>query len=88
MGRDDMMQTLQEQPFQPFRIHLSTGLIYEISHPDVVFVGRSVIHIGVPPAGHSGVFGRPEKVSLIHIVRLEPVASESKSTLNVTPSRN
>lgn len=36
MGRDDMQGTLAERPFQPFRLHHSTGVVYEIRHPDLV----------------------------------------------------
>lgn len=87
MGRDDVLQMLQDQPFHPFRILLSTELIYEIRHPDLVYVGRSALFIGVPPVGHNDLFGKHGRVALLHVVRLEPMPIPTPPSRTV-PSLN
>ncbi len=74
MRPDDVRQFLQERPFRPFRITLTDGRSYEVRHPELAMVGRSIVAIGVPSAGESEpVFDRLITVSLIHIMQIEPL---------------
>lgn len=86
MGRDDVLRVLLERSFQPFRMHLSTGIVYEIRHPDLIYVGRSALLVGVPPVGQSGVFGKQDTLALLHLVRFEPI--EIPASPGIVPSRN
>jgi hypothetical protein len=78
MRPDDMLEYLRKQPFQPFRIHLTNGASYEIRHPELMKVGRSqafvFFHKSDDP--HALVL-RQEGVALLHINRVEPLASTS-----------
>src|SRR5439155_577176 len=47
---DDIVEMLQQKPFQRFRIFLSDGTVYEIRHAELVKVGRSKILIFFPTA--------------------------------------
>jgi hypothetical protein len=77
MNPEDLYQKLHAQPFERFNIHLTDGTVYEIRHPESVVVGRRTAVVGVK--------GDPERhyhdplitVSLLHIVRLEPVEREA-----------
>ena len=40
-----------KRPFEPFRIEVSDGTVYEIRHPELVMVGLGSLIIGIPPAG-------------------------------------
>lgn len=42
---DDLVQRSQEQPFPPFRIHLTDGTVYEIRHREPVKVERSKAYV-------------------------------------------
>jgi hypothetical protein len=74
MPPEDILQRLRQQPFEPFRIHLSDGTVYEIRHPDVVLVGRRSLTLGLASTGEPRLpYDRFETVSLLHVTRLEPV---------------
>jgi hypothetical protein len=75
MRPDDLIEYQREQPFQPFRIHLTDGTVYEIRHPELVKVGRSRADIYFPASDepHAMVLRR-ESVALVHMIRLEPIS--------------
>ena len=38
MPPEALIQRLRQRPFVPFRLHVSDGSLYEIRHPDLVWV--------------------------------------------------
>lgn len=36
MSQQDLLEMLQIRSFQPFRIHLTDGTVYEIRHPEMM----------------------------------------------------
>jgi len=73
MRPEDIRQFLQRRPFQPFRVTLTDGRIYDVRHPELAMVGRSTIAIGVPaPEDPAPVYDRLVTVSLLHIMQIEP----------------
>ena len=79
MRSEDIRDFLQKRPFQPFRLTLTDGRTYEVRHPELAMVGRSIVAIGVPaPGDPSLVFDRLVTVSLLHIMQVEP--SEMQGT--------
>jgi len=71
MRPNDIRQFLDRRPFQPFRITLTDGRSYEVRHPELAMVGRSIVAIGVPaPDESQPVFDRLITVSLIHIMQM------------------
>lgn len=74
MRPEDLLALLRERPFRPFRLHLSDGSQYEVQHPEMALVGRSVVVVGVPgPEGPEGPAERLVNCALIHITRTEPL---------------
>jgi hypothetical protein len=69
MRRDELLRLLREQPFRPFRLRLSNGIVPEVRHPDMAIVTPSALYVGVPATGNP-----PEVaddiviVALLHIV--------------------
>jgi len=53
MSQQDLLEMLRQRPFQPFRIHASDGIVYEIRHPEMMVVGRTKGLIFFPPEGAS-----------------------------------
>ncbi len=79
MRPDDIRDFLQKRPFQPFRLTLTDGRTYEVRHPELAMVGRSIVAIGVPAANDPRpVFDRLVTVSLLHVMQIEP--SEMQGT--------
>jgi hypothetical protein len=72
-----MRELLDARPFVPLRIHLSDGKVFEIRHPDFVWVLRSRLDIAVPAEGNGGFVDHVEHCSLLHIVRVEELSAAS-----------
>ncbi len=82
MRAEEFSRLVRRRPFVPFRIHLTDGKTYDITHPELVMVLRSRIDIGVAPDPATGVLERVEFCSLLHVVRVEdlPAASPHASS--------
>ena len=74
MPPEALIQALRQRPFVPFRLHVSDGSLYEIRHPDLVWVAPGYVVIGLPPVvPHPVTIERHEVVAISHITRLEPI---------------
>jgi hypothetical protein len=75
MAPQDLESELRKQPFQPFRIVTTLGKTYDITERDLpmILVGKRTVIIGLRVADTDPNFDRYEVVSLVHIVRLEPI---------------
>jgi hypothetical protein len=71
MRPEDISEHLEHLPFKPFRIHLTDGKAFDITHPDMVIVSRSKVIIGVPRDPRSRIAERVEHCALLHIVRVD-----------------
>jgi hypothetical protein len=75
--RDDILNRLHEQPFRPFYIRLSSGLVHLVQHPELVMVGGSSLVVGIPRTGYKGPGDIDDYavVSLSHVVQIDPVSA-------------
>ncbi len=72
MRPEDILEILRSTPFEPFRVYLTDGAVYEIRHPDMAIVQRSKVIVAVPgPAEPDGPAERTVNCALIHITRTE-----------------
>ena len=72
MRPEDILEILRTTPFEPFRVYLTDGAVYEIRHPDMAIVQRSKVTVAVPgPAEPDGPAERTVNCALIHITRTE-----------------
>jgi hypothetical protein len=72
MRPDDLQELLRRQPFQPFRLHLTTGVVLEVRHPELALVARSVVVVQVPAANYPFTITlRRVIVVLLHIVLVD-----------------
>jgi hypothetical protein len=80
MAPQDLESELHKKPFLPFRIVTTTGKTYDITERDVpmILVGKRTVIIGFRVAETDANFDRYEVVSLVHIVRLEPLPHVQK----------
>jgi len=77
MRAEEFLELLRRRPFTPLRIYLTDGTTYDIPHPDFVWVLRTRIDIGVLADPKTGVLDHVEHVSLLHVVRVEPMQPAS-----------
>ncbi len=48
MSQEQLLALLRQRPFQPFRLHLSDGRVFDIVYPHHNVAGRTMLAIGVP----------------------------------------
>lgn len=77
--REDILDNLEKQPFEPFRICMTDGRAYEIWHPDLCLPSRSTVYVGVPDPKLRRTVLRMDQCAYVHIVRFEPLNGHSKS---------
>lgn len=73
---EDVRKHLDKRPFEPFRICLTDGEFYDVRHPDLCLIDRSTVHVGVPDPRRRGVAMDTHYLSLVHIVRFEPLSGK------------
>jgi len=65
---------LTQRPFQPFRLIMSSGLSYEVRHPEMAWLTRTSILVGIDEAD-DGIPAEFKICSLLHVVTVEPAAT-------------
>ena len=73
---------LHEKPFRPFRLVMSSGQTYEVRHPEMAWLTRSDILVGIGDT-RDGIPARFKICSLLHVTAiepLEPTATEAEAT--------
>ena len=74
MQFEDLWSLLRRRPFRPFRITVTTGEEFDVSHPDLAIASRNFISIGMPKlAGISRQLDDFVWVDLNHIVHIQPI---------------
>jgi hypothetical protein len=72
----ELYNMVHKRPFEPFRVYVSDGRVYEIIHPEINMVGVRWILIGVLEPGDTDPDPIPdhhEKVLLSMITKVEPL---------------
>jgi hypothetical protein len=69
---------LTRQPFQPFRLVMSSGQAYEVRHPEMAWLTRTDVLVGLDETDE-GVPASYRICSLLHVTAIEPLASTSGS---------
>ena len=69
---NEIRDYLRQQPFKPLRLHLSDQSSYEVRHPEMIMVTRTLVLV----ATRLGADDVPEQLAYldpIHITRIEPL---------------
>jgi hypothetical protein len=70
---------LTAKPFKPFRLVLSSGQAYDVRHPEVAFLSRTSIYIGIDVADDN-VPADYKMCSLLHVTAVEPLNTAALET--------
>ena len=73
MTLESIHEWLQKRPFQPLRVSSSSGESYEVRHPEMAWLTRTELLIGI--AERRGFPSRYRALSLLHITAVEPLDS-------------
>lgn len=71
---------LKKQPFQPFRLVMSSGKAYEVRHPEMAFLSKTSLYVGVDVEDEIPADFRI--CSLLHVTTIEPVNAPSETKSN------
>jgi hypothetical protein len=74
MQRDDILSLLRRRPFRPFRVTVSSGDAFDVTHPDLAIASHQFVAIGVPrrrpmPSDFEN-FARVTLSQIVHIQRI------------------
>jgi len=83
MTPEELYHKLHKRPFEPFRIYLTDGRVFDIRYPELNMVGVTYMIIGVPePNDPDPVADHFIKVHLSHFDRIEPLPDKPASVSN------
>jgi hypothetical protein len=76
MKPEELYRMLHKRPFEPFRIYLTDGRVFDIRFPEINLVGVSYLILGVPvPNDPDPVADQFIKVPLSLFDRVEPLSA-------------
>jgi hypothetical protein len=67
MSGDSIRELLRAQPFEPFEVHLSSGDVYQVKHPEQCLLTGASLYIWYPDDPNDHV----ARCSLLHITGVE-----------------
>jgi hypothetical protein len=82
MTQEELRDFAHRQPFEAFRVLLTTGATYDIRHPDLIMVGRRSAIIGLTEDATGTAYDRTIKVDLLHVVGVEELPPVTPSSSN------
>jgi hypothetical protein len=79
MTHEELETIARRQPFEPFRVTLTTGATYDVRHPELIMVGRRSAIIGVNKKPDRTYYDNTIQVDLLHVVGVEGIPASSNS---------
>jgi hypothetical protein len=74
-------QFLQQRPFQPFRLSLTSRSVHEIRNPEWVTLRPTTLTLNVPDSTAPGGFDWRCTLALAHVVSLEPMMADEPTVV-------
>jgi hypothetical protein len=71
MRPEDIQKIRNAQPFQPFRMVFTDGRVFDIPHPDHLFIAQNTIEIGVEPNEKTRIPAETVHAWPLYVVRIE-----------------
>lgn len=66
---------LAERPFKPFRVVMSSGEAHEIRHPEMAFLSKTSLYVGIDAEDNIPADFRI--CSLLHVTTIEPIEGQT-----------
>ena len=83
MTQEDLQEAVRRKPFVPIRLFVSTGMTFDIRHPDLIVVERRMVRIGATSPSEEVEFDRSIRIDLLHVVAIEDLTPLGSSTNGV-----
>ena len=68
---------LAERPFKPFRVVMSSGQSYEVRHPEMAWLTKTNLLVGIGDADDD-LPAEFKMCSLLHVTAVEPIEPVTK----------
>lgn len=68
-----MIDFVTAEPFRPFRIHMASGMTFDVGHPEMIKVGRSSVTVHMVPENSEEQIEQWREVSLMLLEYIEPL---------------
>jgi hypothetical protein len=75
MTTDAFRKILKRQPFQPFRLVMSSGKAYDVRHPEMAWLLKNDVLVGID-AHDDGLPAEFDICPLFHVATIEPILPE------------
>lgn len=75
MTTDAFRKILKRQPFQPFRLVMSSGKSYDVRHPEMAWLLKNDVLVGID-VEHDGLPAELDICPLFHVATIEPILPE------------
>jgi hypothetical protein len=69
---------LRQRPFRPFRVVMSSGEAYEVRHPEMAWVTKNDLFIGIDVAD-DGLPADARMCPLFHVAMVEPLSTDARA---------
>ena len=69
---------LRQRPFRPFRVVMSSGETYEVRHPEMAWVTKNDLFIGIDVAD-DGLPADARMCPLFHVTTVEPLSTDARA---------
>ena len=69
-------ELLSQKPFKPFRLVMSSGQTYDVRHPEMAWLTRTSLLVGLDET-EEGVPAEFRICSLLHVATVEPLSPSS-----------
>jgi hypothetical protein len=74
----ELLRLRRQRPFQPLRVHLQDGRALDVRAPEMLMIGRTIVHIGImSPEALLPIADYVETMPLASIVRVEASGVEA-----------
>lgn len=78
MRAEELREILDRRPFEPFRMHISSGQHVGVKHPEMAIVSRSLVAVGIVGLGRVAEY--IAQYNLIHVVKIEPLDGRKRKS--------
>lgn len=69
---------LAQRPFKPFRVIMSSGMMYEVRHPEMAWLTHNDLLVGID-AADDGIPAEHRICPLSHVATIEPLTPAARS---------
>ncbi|HEV8067291.1 MAG TPA: hypothetical protein VGP76_06125 [Planctomycetaceae bacterium] len=75
MSSNKLIEYVSAEPFQPFRIKMASGQVYEIRHPEMILVGRNLVRVYTNLQANGDAPPQWHDVSMVLMETVEPIVT-------------